>query len=159
MPFEIEICKQGFYWITYSGTVDLEQRLQALQAVEAYSRKKPIKGNIIDFRNAELVCSFTEQLEFASKATELSGHRGRKAAYLIKGQCTPPTKILELAMCNRGIETRLFIDESEAITWLTDACYRSYADFKNNDYCLLGNGDRMEACKTGAVEERFYQKP
>ena len=138
MPYEIKYCKKGFYWIGYSGTVTLELRLMALRTVEATSKKIPIKGNIIDFRNTKLHCSFSEQFEFASRATEQPGHRGRKAAYLIDGMNSPPTEILQLAMCNRGIDTMLFTDELQAINWLTGGCYRTCKDFKT-EQCALGH--------------------
>ena len=130
MPYQIEHCGQGYYWISYSGAVDLDLRLDALKAVEASSRDIPIRGNLIDFRSAELCCSFTEQFKFATEATEQSGHLGRKAAYLFKDVHSAPIEILELAMCNRGIETRVFSDELEAINWLTNGCYRSCEEFK-----------------------------
>lgn len=137
MPYEIQRCRQGYYWISYSGPVDLELRLGALYTVEAYSREIPIKGNLIDFRNADLHCSFTEQFSFATKATEQSGHLGRKAAYLVRQEHAAAIEILELAMCNRGIETRLFTDEADAIRWLTDECYHSCEEFRL-DNCPLG---------------------
>jgi len=117
-------------------------RLMALHAVETASKEIPIKGNMIDFRNIELKCSFTEQFEFATRATEQPGHRGRKAAYLINNMQAPPTEILQLAMCNRGIETRLFTDELQAINWLTGACYQTCKDFKTA-YCALGHVNSM----------------
>jgi hypothetical protein len=138
MPYTIKSCKNGIYWISYSGTVDLAVRLQALQAVEDASRHIPIRGNLIDFRETDLLCSFTEQLEFATKATEQSGHRGRKAAYLVNDVQAAPIEILELAMSNRGIETRLFTNELEAINWLTGGCYQSCEDFKKS-CCAVGN--------------------
>jgi hypothetical protein len=107
-------------------------RLQALQTVEAASRENPIRGNLIDFRNTTLLCSFTEQFQFATKATEQSGHRGRKAAYLVNDRQSTSIEILQLAMSNRGIETRLFTDELEAINWLTGECYRSCEDFSKS---------------------------
>mgnify|MGYP001815639014 FL=1 len=83
MPFSIKCCKHGFYWIKDSGTVDLALRLKALQTVEAAAQQIPIKGNIIDFRSADLSCSFSQQDEFANQATGQAGHRGKKAAYLL----------------------------------------------------------------------------
>lgn len=146
MPYKIEHCRQGYYWINYSGTVDLELRLDALYAVEAASREIPIKGNLIDFRYADLHCSFTEQFNFATTATEQSGHLGRKAAYLVKSEHAAAIEILELAMSNRGIETRLFTDEADAIRWLTGECYNACEEFRR-DSCplsvktLVGTGD------------------
>lgn len=138
MPYTIKSCKKGIYWISYSGAVDLTLRLQALQTVEEASRHIPIRGNLIDFRETDLHCSFTEQFEFANKATEQSGHRGRKAAYLVRDMKSAPIEILELAMSNRGIDTRLFTDELEAINWLTGGCYHSCEDFKKS-CCAVGN--------------------
>jgi hypothetical protein len=100
--------------------------------VEASSRDIPIRGNLIDFRSAELCCSFTEQFQFATEATEKPGHLGRKAAYLFKEMNSAPIEILELAMSNRGIETRVFSDEREAINWLTNGCYHSCEEFKRS---------------------------
>lgn len=137
MPYTIESCKQGIYWIRYSGKVDMALRLQALHTVEASSREIPIKGNLIDFRDTILACSFTEQFEFASKATEQTGHRGRKAAYLVNNMQNAPIEILELAMNNRGIETRLFTEELEAINWLTGECYKTCEDFRKG-CCVVG---------------------
>ncbi len=130
MPYQIERCRQGYYWIRYSGTVDLDLRLEALQAVETCSRDIPIRGNLIDFRNADLCCSFDEQFKFATAATGQSGHLGRKAAYLVKEMHSAPIEILKLAMSNRGIETRVFSDDQEAINWLTNGCYHSCEEFK-----------------------------
>jgi hypothetical protein len=138
MPYTIKSCKNGIYWISYSGTVDLALRLQALQTVEEASRHIPIRGNLIDFRDTELLCSFTEQFEFATKAAGQYGHRGRKAAYLVKDLKAAPIEILELAMSNRGIETRLFTDELKAVNWLTGGCYKSCEDFKKS-CCAVGN--------------------
>jgi len=136
MPFTIEYCKYGFYWVKYSGTVDLALRLRALHAVEAASRQVPIKGNIIDFRNAELSCSFFQQHEFAYKATNQAGHRGKKAAYLLKDIKSAPVEILQLVMNNRGVDTCLFTVGQEAIKWLTNSCCQSCPD-RNNDSCLV----------------------
>ena len=138
MPYTIECCKRGFYWISYSGTVDLDLRLKTLDAVETAARDIPIRGNIIDFRGAQLTCSFAEQFEFASRATRQPGHRGKKAAYLVKDMHAAPIEILELAMCNRGIETRRFTDEQQAISWLTNSCYNSCEEFRLNR-CALSN--------------------
>jgi len=149
MPYEIKHCNQGYYWISYSGTVTLELRLRALRAVEAASTNISIRGNIIDFRDIDLNCSFTEQFEFASRATEQPGHRGRKAAYLINKMQSPPTEILQLAMCNRGIETRLFTDELQAINWLTGACYQTCKDFKTAQ-CALGHVNSIKNISKGA---------
>jgi hypothetical protein len=132
MPYEIERCKQGHYWIRYSGFVDLELRLEALHAVESSSEDIPIRGNIIDFRAAELLCSFSDQLEFATKATDQFNHRGRKAAYLVNDKQAALVEILHLAMSNRGIETQIFTDELAAINWLTGKCFRSCEDFKGS---------------------------
>lgn len=151
MPYKIDRCRQGYYWITYSGPVDLELRLEALLTVEASSRDIPIRGNLIDFRAAELRCSFTEQFKFATKATEQSGHLGRKAAYLIKDIPSAPIEILELAMSNRGIETRLFTDELEAINWLTGECYQSCEEFKCS-CCPLRIYDPTQASPSTAPE-------
>ncbi|MEN8686237.1 MAG: hypothetical protein AB1Z51_11740 [Desulfuromonadales bacterium] len=68
----------GFYWIKYSGTVDLALRLKALQTVEAASQQVPFKGNIIDFRSADLSCSFSQQYEFANLATARPGTAAKK---------------------------------------------------------------------------------
>lgn len=129
MPYTIESCKLGFYWISYSGTVTLDLRMRALHDVETASNDVPIRGNIIDFRDSNLLCSFTEQFVFAAKATGQPGHRGRKAAYLVNDMHTAPVEILELAMCNRGIDTKLFTDELKAIKWLTDDCFQSCEEF------------------------------
>ncbi len=138
MPYTIKSCNHGIYWISYSGTVDLAMRLQALQSVEDATRSIPIRGNLIDFRETELHCSFSEQFEFATKATGKAGHLGRRAAYLVRDMHSAAVEILELAMNNRGIETRLFTDELEAINWLTGGCYHSCEDFKKS-CCAVGN--------------------
>jgi hypothetical protein len=93
----------GFYWIKYSGTVELALRLKALQTVEAASQQVPIKGNIIDFRSADLSCSFSQQYEFANRATGQAGQRGKKAAYLLNDIESTSAEVLQLAMSNRGI--------------------------------------------------------
>ena len=136
MSFTIEYCKHGFYWIKYSGTVDLALRLRALQTVETAAGQVPIKGNIIDFRDADLSCSFSEQYEFATSATNQTGHRGKKAAYLLKEVKFDQAEILQLAMNNRGLDTRLFIDEQEAVTWLTSSCWQSCPDYQDSS-CLV----------------------
>lgn len=136
MPFSITYCKNGFYWIKYSGTVDLALRLRALQTVEAASQQIPIKDNIIDFRSADLSCSFSQQYEFANQATGQAGHRGKKAAYLLNDIESAPAEVLQLAMNNRGIETRLFTDEQEAVAWLTGSCCQS-CDEDKKDSCLV----------------------
>jgi hypothetical protein len=138
MPYTIKSCQHGIYWISYSGNVDLAMRLEALHEVEAASRENPIRGNLIDFRETNLLCSFSEQFAFATKATEQTGHRGRKAAYLVRDMQATPIEILELAMSNRGIETRLFTDELQAINWLTGGCYQNCEDFKKG-CCAVGN--------------------
>lgn len=143
MPFNIQYCKNGFYWIKYSGTVDFALRLRALQAVEGASKQIPIKGNIIDFRDAELSCSFSQQYEFATRATDQSGHRGKKAAYLLKDIKSAPIEILQLAMSNRGIDTRLFTDEQEAISWLTNCCSHSCPEYKK-DSCLVAGSNPLQ---------------
>lgn len=134
--FTIEYCKYGFYWIKYSGKVDLALRLRALQAVEAASEEIPIKGNIIDFQSADLSCSFSHQYEFATMATSQPGHRGKKAAYLLKDIKSASEEILQLAMNNRGLDTRLFTDVQEAVAWLTNSCCQSCPDHKK-DSCLV----------------------
>ena len=144
MSYTIKSCKQGIYWIRYSGEVNLAERLQALQTVEASSRENPIRGNMIDFRDASLVCSFTEQFQFATKATEQLGHRGRKAAYLVNNKQSGSIEVLQLAMSNRGIETRSFTDELEAINWLTDECYKSCEEFRKS-CCAVSSETRMVA--------------
>jgi hypothetical protein len=141
MPFSIRYCEHGFYWIKYSGKVDLALRLKALQAVEAASQRVPIKGNLIDFRDAELSCTFSQQYEFATKATAQSGHRGKKAAYLLNDIKSESTEVLQLAMSNRGVETRLFSDEREAIAWLTSSFCELCDEFKH-DSCLV-SGSRL----------------
>ena len=138
MPYTIKSCNHGINWISYSGTVDLAMRLQALQSVEDVARHIPIRGNLIDFRETDLHCSFTEQFEFATKATGQAGHLGKKAAYLVKDIHSAPIEILELAMSNRGIETKLFTEELKAINWLTGGCYHSCEDFKKS-CCAVGN--------------------
>jgi hypothetical protein len=143
MPYTIVSCKRGYYWIGYSGTVTMDLRLKALNDVETASNDVPIRGNIIDFRGSNLLCSFTEQFEFAAKATGQPGHRGRKAAYLVDDMHAAPVEILELAMCNRGIDTRLFTDVSPAIQWLTDDCFQSCEEFAGG-CCSLANLNRME---------------
>ncbi len=142
MPFTVRYCKNGFYWIKYSGRVDLALRLKALQAVEDASRQVPIKGNIIDFRGADLTCSFSQQYEFAAKATDQSGHRGKKAAYLLDDIKSAPLEILQLAMNNRGIDTRLFTDEQEATTWLTNYCCQTCPEYRK-DSCLVAGGQPL----------------
>lgn len=139
MPFSIRYCEQGFYWIKYSGKVDLALRLKALQTVEAASQRVPIKGNLIDFRDAELSCSFSQQYEFATKATAQSGHRGKKAAYLLNDIKSESTEVLQLAMNNRGVDTRLFTDEREAITWLTSSFCQSCKEYENDSCLVTGN--------------------
>jgi len=47
-----------------------------------------------------------------------------------------PAEILRLAMNNREVDTRLFTDEQEAVTWLTNSCCQSCLDHKN-DSCLV----------------------
>ena len=126
----------GFYWIKYSGTVDLDLRLKALHTVEEASQQVPIKGNIIDFRSADLSCSFSQQYDFANQATGQAGHLGKKAAYLLNDIESAPAEVLQLAMNNRGIETRLFTDEQEAVTWLTNSCCQSCDEYKK-DTCLV----------------------
>ena len=147
MAFNITYCKKGFYWIKYSGTVDLALRLKALQAVEAASQQVPIKGNIIDFRSAELACSFSQQYEFANQATGQAGHRGKKAAYLLNDIESAPTEVLQLAMNNRGITTRLFTHEQEAITWLTSSCCQSCDEYKT-DSCLVAGSQPLQLSVT-----------
>jgi hypothetical protein len=138
MSYTIESCKRGFYWIGYSGTVTMDLRLKALRDVETASTHVPIRGNIIDFRGSNLLCSFTEQFEFAAKATGQPGHRGRKAAYLVNDMHDASVEILELAMSNRGIDTKLFTDELQAIKWLTDDCFQSCKGFAAGR-CALTN--------------------
>jgi len=116
----------------------MDLRLQALRDVETASNVVPIRGNIIDFRGSNLLCSFTEQFEFAAKATGQPGHRGRKAAYLVNDIHAAPVEILELAMSNRGIDTKLFTDELQAINWLTDDCFQSCEEFAGGR-CSLAN--------------------
>jgi len=147
MPFTIQYCKNGFYWIKYKGRVDLALRLKALQAVEEASKQIPIKGNIIDFRGADLSCSFSQQYEFAAEATNQSGHRGKKAAYLLDDIKSAPVEILQLAMSNRGIDTRTFTDEQEAITWLTSCCCQSCPDYKK-DSCLVAGRNPLHLATT-----------
>ena len=143
MPYTIENCKRGFYWIDYSDKVTMDLRLQALYDVETASNNVPIRGNIIDFRGSNLLCSFTEQLEFAAKATGQPGHRGRKAAYLVDDMHAAPVEILELAMCNRGIDTKMFTDELQAIKWLTDDCFQSCEEFEEGR-CSLSNINHLK---------------
>ena len=147
MPFTVQYCINGFYWIKYSGRVELALRLKALQAVEETSKQIPIKGNIIDFRDADLTCSFSQQYEFAAKVTDQSGHRGKKAAYLLDDIKSAPLEILQLAMNNRGIDTRLFTDEQEAITWLTNCCYQSCPEYRK-DSCLIAGSQPLHLATT-----------
>ncbi len=147
MPFNIQYCKNGFYWIKYSGSVDLALRFKALLAVEEASKQIPIKGNIIDFRGADLACSFSQQYQFAAKATNQSGHRGKKAAYLLDNIKSAPVEILQLAMNNRGIDTRLFTDEQEAITWLTNCCCQSCSAYRK-DSCLVAGSKPLYLATT-----------
>ena len=69
-----------------------------MQTVEAAAQQIPIKGNIIDFRSADLSCSFSQQDEFANQATGQAGHRGKKAAYLLNDIESNPAEVLQLAM-------------------------------------------------------------
>lgn len=147
MPFNIQYCKNGFYWIKYSGRVDLALRLKALQIVEEASKQIPIKGNIIDFRDADLLCSFSQQYDFAAKATDQSGHRGKKAAYLLNDIKSAPVEILQLAMSNRGIDTRLFTDEQEATIWLTNCCSQSCPEY-GKDSCLVAGSKPLHLATT-----------
>ena len=114
-----------------------------MQTVEAASHQVPIKGNLIDFRSADLKCSFAQQYEFANKATGQTGHRGKKAAYLLNDIESSPAELLQLAMNNRGIETRLFTDEQIAVTWLTNSCSRSCDEYKK-DSCLIAGSKPLQ---------------
>jgi hypothetical protein len=143
VPFSIKYCKNGFYWIKYSGTVELALRLKALQTVEAASQQVPIKGNIIDFRSADLSCSFSQQYEFANRATGQAGHRGKKAAYLLNDIESTPAEVRQLAMSNRGIETRLFTDEQQAVAWLTNSCFQSCDEYKKDSCLVAGKKPRQ----------------
>jgi hypothetical protein len=72
-----------------------------------------------------------------------AGHRGKKAAYLLNDIESTPAEVRQLAMSNRGIETRLFTDEQQAVDWLTNSCFQSCDEYKKDSCLVAGKKPRQ----------------
>ena len=109
---------QNIVTVTYTGTVSLHNRLQAVERVcRNYSHLQPLKI-LVDVRELVMDLSIEEQKEFGKHLAEHPGLANARVAVLHKPDFNPNVVIDDSAF-NHGYVLAQFSSRTDAELWLS----------------------------------------
>jgi len=116
MPYEIKIVADNSrIEVYYHGSVDLNQRVQALSSVAEILRKGQVARRVlVDRVGIESQLRTMEDFNFGVKLANTKELWGTLIAIVRK----PEDEFVDVVAQNRGIMIKGFTDRSEALHWL-----------------------------------------
>jgi len=94
----------------------LMQKEEAIQAIAAALKARPVKAALIDLRGIPGAVTFTDRFQLG----ELAGHYlvGTPIAVVVHEEQADPERIGKLVARNRGANVEVFTELAEAQAWL-----------------------------------------
>ena len=119
MPYQLKANEQLEYiHLTYSGDVDLTERLEAKDAVFDMCFEKNFHRSLVDLRESNIQMSQSDVVKFAASFKDTKLPKGYRLAGVI-GPKNESDNLIEIIISLDGINVKYFYDFQEAEDWLT----------------------------------------
>jgi hypothetical protein len=121
MDRNIQITKEaGFVRVTYRGDVEYSATTEMLRNVAVVAAETQCKSLFFDIREANYRDYHIGTIRHAEEGPTLGIDKTSRIAFL-GASGNPMLKYVEAVALNRGYWVKAFVDESEALTWLSSS--------------------------------------
>lgn len=107
----------GYVHLIYTGTVGLDERLQAKDAVIKACFDHNLHRSLVDLRNSDIKMSESDVITFASSFKNTTLPDGYRLAAVISPD-NQTDNLIEIIISIDAIDVRYFFDINEASNWL-----------------------------------------
>lgn len=118
MSYELKArLDSGYVHLVYTGTVHLDEREEARDAVFALCREHALSRTLVDMHNSNIELTSPGIMAFANAFRQANLPANYRLACIAKPH-DPIEQFIETLLSMDGIDIRYFYQESEALRWL-----------------------------------------